>query len=207
MPSPSRLALVSGLVATSGVFYLGAWIASAVPVFSVGGAEPSAGDVMKRKPQPDRGAKETVGAATAPDTSAKHKTHTNGELGAGQTSKASEPLTVMLSGIEDRGGKLIVIVFDDQAAYRAYDPMRAAGYAEQDATVGSMSFTFNDLVTGPYAIAAFHDENGNNDLDMDGGLPKEGYGISGAGNPYEKPSFENAAVDGGVVLIPLHYFN
>ena len=42
---------------------------------------------------------------------------------------------------------------------------------------------------------------------MEGDLPLEGYGTSGARGPYDEPSFAQAAVDPGAVTIEVHYPN
>lgn len=61
---------------------------------------------------------------------------------------------------------------------------------------GAVTITFDGLPPGLYAIAAFHDENGNGAFDTNFlGLPKEGYGFSNnAAVRFGPPSFEEAAV-------------
>ncbi len=53
---------------------------------------------------------------------------------------------------------------------------------------------FDGVTPGPYALAAFHDENGNNDLDRNLlGIPSEGTGASnGAFNMFGPPSYDDA---------------
>ena len=60
-----------------------------------------------------------------------------------------------------------------------------------------MSFTVHDLRPGQYAVAAYHDENGNGRLDIDPtGVPTEGYGVSnGARNPQAPPEFAKAVLE------------
>ena len=65
--------------------------------------------------------------------------------------------------------------------------------------------SFEDLQNGPYAIAVFHDENTNYDLDLDGGYPVEGYATSGAKGPYDEPGFAQASVEAGAVTVKIHY--
>lgn len=44
---------------------------------------------------------------------------------------------------------------------------------------GGAQATFSDLGPGSYAVCAFHDENGNGEIDvLRGGLPSEGVGFS-----------------------------
>lgn len=53
---------------------------------------------------------------------------------------------------------------------------------------------FDGLVPGEYAVAAFHDENANNDLDRNFlGIPSEGTGASNdAHNMFGPPSYDDA---------------
>lgn len=58
---------------------------------------------------------------------------------------------------------------------------------------GTASATFNDLPPGRYAIAVFHDRNGNQALDTNlFGLPSEPYGFSVYGG-LRSPGFDDAA--------------
>lgn len=45
--------------------------------------------------------------------------------------------------------------------------------------------SFHGVLPGTYAIAAFHDQNGNGKLDTFLGVPREGFGFSG--NPPVRP--------------------
>ena len=73
-----------------------------------------------------------------------------------------------------------------------------AGF-NQRAQTGSIRFVVRDLPPGRYAINAFHDENGNGQLDSNiVGVPTEGYGF--ANDPtstFGPPEFDAAAVDLG----------
>ena len=56
---------------------------------------------------------------------------------------------------------------------------------------------FEDLTPGEYAVAVFHDENGNNDLDTNlFGIPSEGTGASNdAHNMFGPPGYDDARFD------------
>ena len=64
------------------------------------------------------------------------------------------------------------------------------------AVAGSMRFLFTDLPPGDYAVAAFHDQNGDGELGTTVlGIPTEPYGFSNDARGFMGPaSFENAAV-------------
>jgi len=79
------------------------------------------------------------------------------------------------------------------------------------ARAGELSIMFRDLPTGQYAVNAFHDANGNGDLDTNIiGMPIEGYGFgNGATGIVGPPGFDEASVLVGTrpveVTIPLAY--
>lgn len=73
-----------------------------------------------------------------------------------------------------------------------------------------VTIILRDVPPGDYAIALFHDENGNGRLDKVGPLPIEGFGFSG--NPrlrFGPPSFAQArftvGTGGARQLIRVHY--
>ena len=69
------------------------------------------------------------------------------------------------------------------------------------ARVGAVRFVVGDLSPGRYALAAFHDENDNGELDTNlVGIPSEGYGFGNdASATFGPPDFEAAAVTMGDV--------
>ena len=94
------------------------------------------------------------------------------------------------------------------------------GFTELDAALvktarpadpGQIYFKFKGLPPGRYAVASFHDENGNGEFDRTWvGLPDEGLGFSnGAWIKLGPPAFEEAAVDvtpsPKVIVVSLRY--
>ena len=81
------------------------------------------------------------------------------------------------------------------------------------ADTGGVRIVFAGLLPGDYAVAAFHDADGNGDLGTNIlGIPTEGYGFSnGARGFMGPPSFEDAAVtigsDDGLlsIVVPIGY--
>ena len=68
------------------------------------------------------------------------------------------------------------------------------------------SISFDGLPPGEYALALFHDENGNKKLDTFLGIPREGYGFSR--NPavhFGPPRFQQARfeVSGGIARLSI----
>ncbi len=63
------------------------------------------------------------------------------------------------------------------------------------ATVGTTEVIFSDIPPGTYAIAGYHDQNGNNIFDKFLGMPREPYAISGTAGDELVPSFADAALE------------
>jgi len=121
-----------------------------------------------------------------------------------------------------RAGITVVVenLRSDKGVVRIALWSKADGFTEPDAAVaetgkkaqlGRVVFTFTDLPAGRYAIASFHDENGNGDFDRTFlGLPKEGLGFSnGAWISFGPPAFDEAAVEVNVpnklIFVKLRY--
>ena len=124
------------------------------------------------------------------------------ELRAGD---AKPGLTVTVSNIRNARGQVIVLVMDDRDAYQQGKYEAAVDFREIPATAGSVRTAFPELTGGPYAVVAFHDENGNRDLDLEGEIPVEGYALSGARDAYDEPPFQRAASQTPRQTIHMHY--
>ncbi|MEM7327508.1 MAG: DUF2141 domain-containing protein [Pseudomonadota bacterium] len=180
MPSPSKIALVSGLAVTAGIFFGGAWLAS--------GMTPETSDPLK--------AQTALNATPTPAPDA--------DSGA-QTEISYGELEITVTGARNTNGRIIILVFDKAAAYDAYDYENAAGYAELDAQTAPMTHTFSGLSADAHAVILFHDENENYDLDLVEGYPVEGYGTSNATSAYDELSFQQAVVEPGSISVKIHY--
>ena len=108
-------------------------------------------------------------------------------------------LAIEVRGVRSDAGRIYVAVHARREGERFpyADGMLAGIY--QQAHEGAMRFVLRDLPAGRYAVNAFHDENGNGELDANVlGIPKEGYGF--ANDPpttFGPPDFEEAAVTVG----------
>ena len=108
-------------------------------------------------------------------------------------------LAIEVRGVRSDAGRVYVAVHAPREGekFPYADGMLAGVY--QQAHEGAMRFVLRDLPAGRYAVQAFHDENGNGDLDSNVlGIPKEGYGF--ANDPpttFGPPKFEEAAVTVG----------
>lgn len=73
-------------------------------------------------------------------------------------------------------GAVMVALFDSQASYDAGDTVRVAAV---DVASGQSAATFRGLPAGDYAMRAFHDVNGDGEMNTNPfGMPTEPYAFS-----------------------------
>ena len=116
-------------------------------------------------------------------------------------------IEITLNGIRNNIGKIIVIVFSEPDAFKAYDLTKTVGYREIPAHRDTVHVQFLELNSGPYAVVAFHDEDDNKDLNMLGNIPTEGYATSGALDAYDMPTFANASLKNDRAALTMNYAN
>lgn len=101
-------------------------------------------------------------------------------------------LTIEMS-VEVIEGDILLVLFDSEEGYKSGDAIARA--AKPAAT--TVTFTAEGLKPGQYAVKAFHDINGNGDLDTNlVGIPSEPYAFSNnaAGN-FGPAKWADAAFD------------
>jgi uncharacterized protein (DUF2141 family) len=100
---------------------------------------------------------------------------------------------VRVSGVHAKGNVKVAVCdkerFLKQCAWSASAP----------AQEGETTVTVRDVPPGSWAVLAYQDENGNNELDRNFiGMPKERYGFSrDARGKFGPPTFEDAAITVG----------
>ncbi len=108
-------------------------------------------------------------------------------------------LTVEIRGIRSGAGSVFLAVHGprSKATFPSGDAVASAH--RELAGAGTLRFVIRDLAPGRYALTAFHDENGNGDLDTGlFGIPTEGYGFGNdAKATFGPPDFDAAAVNVG----------
>jgi uncharacterized protein (DUF2141 family) len=104
-------------------------------------------------------------------------------------------LTVEVDGIKNKKGLLCLRLFSKSQNF----PGGAGAASTKDCmaiTDQTIKIPFRNLTPGSYAVAVFHDENGDRTLNRNGaGMPTEGFGFSN--NPIirqKAPSFGQAIV-------------
>lgn len=95
-----------------------------------------------------------------------------------------------------RGGAIAVAVYADAAAFRRGEGALMMRTVPCNGT-GTTAVVLKGLPPGRYAVAAFHDTDGDGDLSLwPIGVPKEAYGFSNnARGRFGPPPFEAAAID------------
>ena len=109
---------------------------------------------------------------------------------------AAADLEVRVDGLHSADGDVRVALHRQVAegSFPGDDGVVAASFRR--AAQGAVRFVFPDVVPGDYAVAAFHDADGDGALNQSiVGMPTEGHGFSnGARGFMGPPSFEDAAV-------------
>lgn len=103
-------------------------------------------------------------------------------------------LIVEVGAVRSPLGQVRVALYDQAEMFLKPEGMRMA--IAKPASRGAMSVRFTDLPEGRYAVALYHDENGNGKLDSNLiGIPKEGTAFSNDGRAsFGPPRFAEVAV-------------
>jgi uncharacterized protein (DUF2141 family) len=97
----------------------------------------------------------------------------------GFSANPTSSLTVEIDGLKNRNGEVCLNIF---ASSRGFPNRREDALQRQCVSITEIPLrvTFNNLSPGSYAVAAFHDANGDHQLNRNFlGMPVEGLGFSG----------------------------
>ena len=93
----------------------------------------------------------------------------------GAEQSATATLSVTFTGYSQSGGQIRFGLYDE-AGWSDGEPVRGATI---DLAKGQTTATFEGLPAGTYGIKAFHDANGNGDMDLNPfGIPTEAFAFS-----------------------------
>lgn len=101
-------------------------------------------------------------------------------------------ITVTIDNITSDEGKVLIGLHTSETF------LRGNGIMSKESPIkdGKVTFTFENVPAGTYALMALHDVNENNRMDFeDSGMPKESYGMSGNEMAMGPPTFEMAKFD------------
>ncbi|MEW6120776.1 MAG: DUF2141 domain-containing protein [Pseudomonadota bacterium] len=115
-------------------------------------------------------------------------------------------LTVKLDGARPGGGPLTVLLFDRVAGF----PKETKASARHVLPAGQTTLALDGLAPGEYAVMAYHDEDGNGELNRFlGMIPQEGWGLSNNPKVSGKPAYKDAAIalpeSGTAITLKLNY--
>ncbi|MEX0290091.1 MAG: DUF2141 domain-containing protein [Flavobacteriaceae bacterium] len=104
-------------------------------------------------------------------------------------------LSVDVQGVKNSKGKISVAVYDSSDTFLRFDSVFKTDSVKAES--GSTRILIDDLPQGEYALAIFHDENSNDELDTNWlGIPKEAVGFSNAKmKTFGPPSFKDCRID------------
>ena len=109
-------------------------------------------------------------------------------------SASAETIALEIAGVRSDSGLVRIALYDRAENFPSGE--RVAGL-DVAAHSGNVEAIFDQLPPGRYAIAFFHDEDGDGEFDTSFiGLPTEGYGFSNdAPVRFGPPSFDDAAIE------------
>jgi uncharacterized protein (DUF2141 family) len=103
-------------------------------------------------------------------------------------------LEVAVHQVRGGEGRVKLMLFEREEGFRKEDKARQV--LSLPATAGTVVGRFGDLPPGRYAVIAYHDENGDDKLNLRFGMfPKEGYGLSNNPKLSGPPKYADAALD------------
>lgn len=107
----------------------------------------------------------------------------------------SAQLTIDIKNVPSSDGKIMLGVYSTASSF----PKQNATYQNMivKAKKGTTTIIIKDLPKGTYALAVYHDENGNQKIDKNRlGVPVEFYGFSNdARETFSAPSFDSAKLE------------
>lgn len=100
-------------------------------------------------------------------------------------------ISLEILDVQNRAGNIYVGLYRQSKNFKSFEDTYKQKILFPHAK--NITVIFDDIADGKYAIALFHDENGNKKLDKNFfGNPKEGYDFSNNPNTLFEPSFEDA---------------
>jgi uncharacterized protein (DUF2141 family) len=131
-----------------------------------------------------------------------------GPHGVGAVAAEAGTLVVQVANLRSGKGEIRFALWNNADGFTKNDKKLAGGKLPANS---HQALVFENLPPGRYALAVYHDENGNGEFDRNWiGLPAEGLGFSnGAWINLGPPSFDDAAIEVGdkeeVITVSLRY--
>lgn len=111
---------------------------------------------------------------------------------ASATTTGNLSLSVVISNVNKRSGKLYVGLATSQANFMSETPQKKS----VDVTPsGELTVVFDGLAPGKYAVRVYQDLNDNQKMDFSGQMPNEPFGFSNLAMLMGPPDFDQASFD------------
>ncbi len=110
------------------------------------------------------------------------------------TSIYAQTLNIQINKIKNNRGSILVSIYNGERGF-PYQSTSSIKTFSVKSMQGSIEVTAKDLPTGQYAVALFHDADGNGKLSTNIlGMPKEGYAFSNNASSFlGVPGFKDAS--------------
>jgi len=116
-------------------------------------------------------------------------------------------LAIHVAGVKNNQGAIFVELYNDPKTFRKSS--QALAVQTIPAQAGIVTVDFKGLNLGHYAVLAYHDEDGNGQLNKRFGMiPTEGYALSNDPSVIGPPSFEDSdfeVLGDSELRINMHY--
>ena len=101
---------------------------------------------------------------------------------------------ITITGIKNTDGNVEIGIYNSKENFPVFGK-EIQGARVKPTKKGSLNYTFENLPDGTYAIAVWHDENRNQEMDKNlFGVPKESYGFSkNIFGTFGPPDFEDVS--------------
>lgn len=108
---------------------------------------------------------------------------------SGKAQEKTVTIKVTLENVMNDNGTILTSLHTNETFMKGGGMIDLAEKAKK----GSLSFTFENVKPGSYAIMVLHDENDNKRMDFEAsGMPKENYGMSNNEMAMGPPTFADA---------------
>lgn len=104
------------------------------------------------------------------------------------TTTEGQTITVTVKNVKNNIGQIMFTLHNGETW------MKGQGIQNINSEIinNTVTVTFKNVKPGTYAVMVLHDENKNNRMDFENGMPKESYGMSNNPLSYGPPNFGEA---------------
>jgi uncharacterized protein (DUF2141 family) len=110
------------------------------------------------------------------------------------TVRGQGEIKVRVTAVNKKKGEVMLALFASSKGF-PYETSYAIQKIKGNTLNGSLELSFSNIPPGTYAIALFHDTNGDGKLNTNFmGIPKEGYGVSNnTYNTFSAPGYKESS--------------